>query len=260
MRVRARVREHRAAPGRTRWRPTVETNAAERDPSRESANTRATADPHARKDRTPPAGRTRDAPGDDRVYAFMIRGWRVWVTLACTPIWMLSRAAIADTTCPVGTHDCGDNTCAPDGGTCCAPAGFPGRYCPDGRACLTDGTCDELGSTTGPDNCSGGTFTIASCGGDVCSCASPCSADEQCVSDCCTDGFCAAACVCQSGGDIGYGCDQWSDEASGGDPRMIRDTTGCAFADPSSRRHCDWPPIALLIAVGAFVAARRASA
>ncbi len=42
----------------------------------------------------------------------------------------------------------------------------------------------------------GGENTQASCGGDSCSCASPCTSISECNSGCCIQGFCALRCAC----------------------------------------------------------------
>lgn len=48
--------------------------------------------------------------------------------------------------------------------------------------------------------------TQASCGGDVCSCADPCTNDGQCRSGCCDQGFCSPGCVCAGQGTLNINC------------------------------------------------------
>ncbi|MDQ3264103.1 MAG: hypothetical protein M3Y59_10635 [Myxococcota bacterium] len=43
----------------------------------------------------------------------------------------------------------------------------------------------------------GGQNSVASCGGDSCSCASPCTSVSECNSGCCVQGFCALRCACE---------------------------------------------------------------
>lgn len=52
----------------------------------------------------------------------------------------------------------------------------------------------------------GGRETQASCGGDTCSCASPCTSGSQCNSGCCDQGFCALSCVCAGQGSVNINC------------------------------------------------------
>lgn len=48
--------------------------------------------------------------------------------------------------------------------------------------------------------------TEASCGGDVCSCAAPCSQNSDCEFGCCSGGFCALTCVCDGQGTVNNNC------------------------------------------------------
>lgn len=64
----------------------------------------------------------------------------------------------------------------------------------DERACVARAFRDR----TAPECASGQRATEALCGGDVCSCADPCSAAEDCRSLCCVEGRCALPCACES--------------------------------------------------------------
>ncbi len=52
----------------------------------------------------------------------------------------------------------------------------------------------------------GGRPTEASCGGDSCSCAAPCTQNSQCLQGCCNQGFCALECVCAGQGTVNINC------------------------------------------------------
>jgi len=57
-------------------------------------------------------------------------------------------------------------------------------------------TCEDEGSVP----------TEASCGGDECSCAAPCTQNSECRSGCCIQDYCALDCVCAGQGTVTINC------------------------------------------------------
>ncbi len=114
----------------------------------------------------------------------------------------LAAPDLAAPSCPAGQTLCGTMHCAPTGNVCCASVGHEELSCPAGQVCNSDGTC-------GNGCMQGSAPTIASCGGDTCSCSAPCAHHKDCESGCCTTAnYCAPLCVCQGAGLLYLTCDK----------------------------------------------------
>lgn len=114
-------------------------------------------------------------------------------------------STVAWAQCSSGTYQCGPSHCVPNGSVCCASAGYPGRYCPGGQTCTSDGRC----STGGGGGCDPGTYQCGTswcvASGRVC-CASVGHPDMSCPGGtvCTTSGTCSSG---GGGGSGGGSCD-----------------------------------------------------
>lgn len=88
----------------------------------------------------------------------------------------------------------------------CAPTGGAGGGGGTGGSGGTGGTGGS-GGGSGATTCEiGKKPTLASCGGDVCSCSAACVNNSDCNSGCCRQGYCTLSCVCSGSGTVQVDC------------------------------------------------------